>query len=126
MLMAPAELLERLIHAEQGQDSRPAEAVVALLPDVRHPAIPSLANRDLRAWIVGDLQDEYGWVEHLHVDTERIHMPDAHRDVLHLARFLRAFHVPTTNASQSSELFAGHHLPSEAANLVVHHPVLGA
>jgi len=93
VIVREAQLLQRFGHTLQRQHADPAQAPLALLPDVGHPAIVALADRDLRFRAVGYALQKEGGPEHLNIHPELIHVLEADLDILALSGLLRRSHL---------------------------------
>src|SRR6266567_9598848 len=85
VLLAEGEFLARRVHGAQGRHHGPAQAALALFPDIGEPAIVAAAERDFDRGILSPGAQEHRRVEHLDVDIERVHVIETRLDVAHLA-----------------------------------------
>src|SRR3972149_8026787 len=124
LLLAKLQLLERRAHIEQRQDADPAQPPLALSMYVGEPAIIAFTDGDFPFGLVGNLLDEDGRIEHLNIDAQLVHVPDAGRHVFHLAGFARRVHHAARAFRDIGELPGGHDDADQAADLAVDKPEL--
>ena len=78
---------------------------MTFFPNVRHPAIVSPAQRDLRIRSFSALIEKDAWIKNLDVDAQFIHVPDPCADVCQIARRHCRAHVASNGCGFFIEIF---------------------
>ncbi len=91
---------------------------------VSQPAIPTAAERDLGVGPCRYSLDPESVVQHLNVDAQFIHVPEAQIDIVQLARRLGRFKVSTGALGEIMDLALAQSEETKAGDLIVDHPIL--
>ncbi len=83
-----------------GRTAGPAQASLGLLPSLRHPAVPRLAERAVQLRALRHVADPERVVEYLDVHAEPVHVREPERDVVEGACLLGCHEV----ASRRSDI----------------------
>src|SRR5262245_15876279 len=74
MLLSETNLWRGFGGGQRRNDTSPAQAVFAELPDVRQPAVPAPTERDLHFRPTRERPEPERVVEHLHIDPQGVHV----------------------------------------------------
>ena len=124
VLLGEPNLVDGFVDHEVWDDAGPAEAALALLPDVGEPLVPGAAEGCLSFGPSGDGFEPDGVVEYLNVDTKLVHVVEAHLYVVHLAGFFGCTHGPASVLGNLLDLLLAEGREVGSAEFAIYEPIV--